>query len=94
VLAWGNLNTHKSVQMHELTTSRAWLTVFHVTAYAPEFNRVEGVWSTMKAGLVNLAKRDINQLHALIKTRLRRMQYRPTLIPGLLAKAGLDLQPP
>jgi putative transposase len=29
-----------------------------------------------------------------VKTRLKRMQYRPSLINGLIAKTGLDLQPP
>jgi hypothetical protein len=29
-------------------------------------------------------------LTALIKTRLRRMQYRPGLLTGFLAKTGLD----
>ena len=38
----------------------------------------------------NLARRDISQLTALIKTRLRRMQYRPGLLDGFLAKTGLD----
>jgi hypothetical protein len=33
----------------------------------------------------------INQLTALVKTRLRRMQYRPGLLEGFLAKPGLDL---
>ena len=94
VLVWDNLNTHKSARMRELVASRSWLTVFQLPAYAPELNPVEGVWSAMKAGLVNLAKRDIDQLQALIKTRLRRMQYRPSLMTGLLAKTGLDLRPP
>ena len=31
---------------------------------------------------------------ALVKTRLKRMQYRPRLIESLIAKTGLDLQPP
>jgi hypothetical protein len=30
-------------------------------------------------------------LAALVKTRLKRMQYRPGLIDGFLAKTGLDL---
>jgi putative transposase len=48
----------------------------------------------MKSGLVNLAKRSIEALTALVKTRLRRMQYRPAILAGLLAKTGLNLQPP
>jgi len=41
----------------------------------------------------NLAKRDIGQLTALVKTRLRRMQYRPRLIEGFLAGTRLDFTP-
>jgi putative transposase len=37
---------------------------------------------------------NIGQLTALIKTRLRRMQYRPGLLDGFLAKTGLDLSNP
>ncbi len=33
------------------------------------------------------------QLTALIKTRLKRMQYRPGLLAGFLASTGLDLAP-
>ena len=49
----------------------------------------EPVWSNLKRSLANLVKRDINQLTALVKTRLRRMQYRPGLLDGFLAKTGL-----
>jgi hypothetical protein len=47
----------------------------------------------MKRSLANLAKQGIDQLAALIKTRLKRMHYRPGLIDGFLAKIGLDLTP-
>jgi putative transposase len=62
--------------------------------YAPELNPVEGVWSAMKSGLVNLAKRTIEGVKALAKTRLRRLQYRPATLVGFLTKTGLDLKPP
>jgi hypothetical protein len=45
----------------------------------------------MKRSLANLTKQDLDQLFVLIKTRLKRMQYRPALIDGFLAKTGLDL---
>ncbi|MEU6657971.1 hypothetical protein [Streptomyces sp. NPDC046821] len=61
---------------------------------APEFNPVEGIWSHLKRSLANLTKHSLDQLTALVKTRLKRMQYRPGLIDGLIAKAGLDFQPP
>lgn len=33
---------------------------------------------------------DIDQLTALVKTRLKPMQYRPGLIDGFIARTGLD----
>jgi putative transposase len=39
----------------------------------------------------NLTKHGIDQLTTLVKTPLKRMQYRPGLIDGFLAKTGLDL---
>jgi hypothetical protein len=47
-----------------------------------------------KRSLANLTKQGIDQLAALVKTQLKRMQYRPGLIDGFLAKAGLDLTLP
>ena len=62
-------------------------------AYAHELNPVEPVWSHLKRSLANLAKRNIAQLTALVKTRLKRMQYRPGLVEGFLAGTRLDLTP-
>ena len=93
VLVWDNLNTHVSRAMGELIAARDWLTVFQLPAYASELNPVESVWSHLKRSLANLAKRDIAQLTALAKTRLRRMQYQPGLVEGFLAGTRLDLTP-
>jgi transposase len=93
VLVWDGLNTHTSRAMRELIAARDWLTVFQLPPYASELNPVEPVWSNLKRSLANLTKHNINQLTALIKTRLRRMQYRPGLLDGFLAKTGLDLTP-
>jgi transposase len=93
VLIWDNLNTHTSRAMAELIAARDWLTVFRLPSYASELNPVEPVWSNLKRSLANLTKHDISQLTVLIKTRLRRMQYRPGLLEGFLAKTGLDLTP-
>ncbi|WP_239101057.1 IS630 family transposase [Microbispora amethystogenes] len=94
VVVWDNLNTHTSAEMRRLVAARPWLTVFYLPAYAPELNPVEGVWAHMKKSLANLAMRTVDQLVALVKNRLKRMQYRPTLVTGFLAKTGLDFQPP
>jgi hypothetical protein len=53
----------------------------------------EAVWSHLKRSLANVVKQDIDQLTALVKTRLRRMEYRPGLFDRFLAKTGLDLTP-
>ena len=53
----------------------------------------EPVWSHLKRSLANLAKRNLLQLTTLVKTRLRKMQYRPALLEGFLASTGLDLTP-
>jgi hypothetical protein len=47
----------------------------------------------MKNGLGNRAARDVDQLAAIIKNRLKRIQYRPALINGFLAQTGLTLEP-
>jgi transposase len=93
VVVRDNLNTHVSAAMAELVAARDWLTVFQLPPYAHELNPVELVWSNLKRSLANLVKRNLAQLTALIKTRLRRMQYRPGLLEGFLASAGLDLTP-
>ena len=93
VLVWDNLNTHRSGAMTELIAARDWLTVFRLPPYASELNPVEPVWSNLKRSLANLTKHDIDELTALVKTRLRRMQYRPGLLEGFLARPGPDLAP-
>ena len=47
----------------------------------------------MKNGLGNLAAADVDELTAIIKNRLKSIQYRPALIDGFLAQTGLTLEP-
>jgi len=93
VVVWDNLNAHVSAAMGKLIAARNWLTACRLPAYAHELNPVERVWSVLKRSLANLVKRDLGQLTALARTRLRRMQYRPGLLEGFLAGTGLDLTP-
>ena len=93
VLVWDNLNTHTSAAMAGLIAARPWLTVYRLPPYAHELNPVEPVWSHLKRSLANLTKHTIGELTALVKTRLKRMQYRPALLVGFLASTGLDLGP-
>ena len=93
MVIWDNLNTHISAAMTELITARGWLTVFQLPPYAHELNPVELVWSHLKRSLANLAKRNLAQLTALVKTRLKRMQYRPGLLEGFLAGTSSTSRP-
>jgi len=93
VVVWDNLNSHVSAAMTALIEARDWLTVYQLPPYAHELNPVELVWSHLKRSLANLAKRNLAQLTDLVKTRLRRMQYRPGLLDGFLASTRLDPTP-
>ena len=53
----------------------------------------EGAWANMKNSLGNLAARDVDQLAAIMKNRLNRIQYRPGLIDGFLAQIGFSIEP-
>jgi len=93
ILIWDNLNTHISAVMRTFISSHpGWLTEIRLPAYAPDLNPVEGAWANMKNGLGNLAARDVDQLAAIMKSRLKRIQYRPALIDGFLAQTGLTLE--
>ncbi len=83
MIVWDNLNIHVSRAMADLVAARDWLTIFRLPPYAHELNPVEPVWSHLKRSS-QPGKRDISQLTALVKTRLRRMRYRP----GLLAASS------
>ena len=54
-----------------------WLTEVRLPACVPDLNPVEGVWANVKNGRGNLAARDVDQLAAIIKNRIKRIQYRP-----------------
>ena len=67
--------------------------MFRLPPYGHELNPVEPVWAHLKRSLANLTKHNLAELTALVKTRLKRMQYRPALLAGFLASIGLDLGP-
>jgi transposase len=79
--------------MAELIAARPWLTVYRLPPYAHELNPVESVWSHLKRSLANLIKHTIAALTALVKTRLKRMQYRAGLLAGFLSSTGLEFTP-
>jgi hypothetical protein len=94
ILVWDNLNTHISAAMRAFTGAHPdWLTEALLPAYAPDLNAVEGAWANMKNGVGNLAAADVDQLTAIMKNRLKSVQYRPAVIDGFLAETGLTLEP-
>jgi hypothetical protein len=94
ILIWDNLNTHISAAMGAFISGHpGWLTEVRLPSCAPELNPAEGVWANMKNGLGNLAARNVDQLAAVVRNRLKRIQYRPQLIDGFLAQTGLILEP-
>ncbi len=97
ILVWDNVNTHLSTVMRQfIDAHHDWLTVVQLPAYAPDLNPVEGVWAHVKNDLGNLAAQGLDHLAAIVRNRLKRIQYRPDLIPGFLAQTGLSLptEPP
>ncbi|GAB3810815.1 transposase [Micromonospora zhanjiangensis] len=93
VLIWDNLNTHISAAMRTMIDARDWLTVIRLPAYAPDLNPTEAVWSHLKRSIGNLAVTGVDHLLAIIKNRLKSIQYRTDLLDGFLAHTGLTLEP-
>jgi hypothetical protein len=67
--------------------------VIQLPAYAPDLNPTEGVWSHIKRSLGNLAVTGVEHLAAVVKNRLKRVQYRPDLLDSFLSHTGLTLDP-
>jgi hypothetical protein len=94
VLIWDNLNVHLKAELRAFTGAQAWLRVFRLPAYAPDFNPVEGIWPVLKRGvLANLAAASFAHLVQVIRHGLKKIQYQPGLIEGCLAGTGLTLEP-
>jgi putative transposase len=67
--------------------------VFRFPPCGHELHPVEPVWAHLKRSLANLTKHTIAEPTALVKTRLRRMQYRPGPLAGFIASTGLEFGP-
>ncbi|WP_433220444.1 hypothetical protein [Microtetraspora malaysiensis] len=50
--------------------------MFYLLAYAPELNPVKTMWPHLKRGLGNLDPCTLDDLVAVIRSRLKQMQYR------------------
>jgi hypothetical protein len=93
ILVWDRLNTHRSKTMTAMIDARDWLTVVLLPPYAPDLNPAEGVWSHLKRSLANLAAITVDRLESLIRTRLKRLQYRAAVLDGFVTETGLTLNP-
>jgi hypothetical protein len=51
------------------------------------------VWANLKNGLGNLGAHGVDHLAQIVRSRLKRAQYRPDLIDGFLAQTRLSLGP-
>jgi len=93
ILVWDNLNHHVSAVMRAFVDAHHWLTVVQLPGYVPELNPTEGVWSHLKRGIANLAPCTIAQLAAIVRSRLKSIQYRPALLDAFLTETGLAPAP-
>lgn len=60
--------------------------------YAPELDPVEYLWGNLKQhGLANFCPRDLSELGAEARRKLRRMRARPTLVRAFWKQADLSL---
>ncbi|MET7472020.1 transposase [Micromonospora sp. NPDC005599] len=92
VCVWDNLNTHVSAAMRQMIDARDWLHVIRLPAYAPDLNPTEG-GSHLKRSIGNIAVTGVDHLLAIIRNRLKSIQYRPDLLDGFLAHTGLTFEP-
>ncbi len=93
ILIWDNLHQHLSAPIQQFVAAHDWLTVVQLPSYAPELNPTEGLWSHVKRSIANLAACTIDQLAAIVRSRLKSIQYRPALLDGFIAETGLVIQP-
>ncbi|WP_433380102.1 IS630 family transposase [Streptosporangium sp. CA-115845] len=94
-LVWDSLPEHVSARMRAwIANQKDWLPVYRFPPYAPDLNPAEGIWAALRTKLFNFTVDDIDQLTALIKNRLKPMQYQPELLAGFIAETGLVLSDP
>ncbi|MFD5660003.1 transposase [Streptomyces hirsutus] len=68
--------------------------MFLLPAHAPDLNPVEGVWVHVRRSLADLAVVALDRLEALVRNRLKHLQYRPDALDGFIAGTGLTLHGP
>ena len=75
-----------------LNTQRSWLVVERLSAYAPELNPVEGLWSSLKAvELANLTSPTLAEVIAQAHKGVERVRRTPHLAYSFLRRTGLSV---
>ena len=93
IWCWDNLNIHLAPELAEFAAeNKAWLRIYRLPAYAPELNPAEGIWSLLKRAIANFAAPNLGYMVRIVKRKLKKIQYRPHLIDGCLAKTGLTIE--
>lgn len=91
LLVWDGLNAHRTATVRERVAEYGWRAE-RLPAYAPELNPVEGLWSWTKGvALANRGREDLALLMDAVRRATRRLRRLPSVLGGLLAKAGLSL---
>jgi transposase len=92
-LVWDGLPSHRSTAMRDsIRTQRSWQVVERLPAYAPEFNPVEGLWSSLKAvELANLAVPTLAEVIEQAHQGVERVRRTPHLAYSFLRRAGLSV---
>ncbi|CNG17814.1 Uncharacterised protein [Mycobacterium tuberculosis] len=63
--------------------------MFYLSAYAPELNPAESVWTLLKRSMDNFLATDLDHLTGMIKHPLEVIQHDPDVIDGCLTPTGL-----
>ena len=91
LLVWDGLNAHRTQAVRDRIAECGW-DAERLPAYAPELNPVEGLWAWTKSGaLANRGRDDLTVLIDAVRRATRRVRRLPSVLGGLLAKAGLSL---
>lgn len=91
MLVWYNLNTHLTAGLRAWIARGHWLAVYQLPPYAPDLNPVEGLWSVIRRGpIANRIITDPEHLLRIVRTSLRRIQWRGALINGSLTATALS----
>ena len=91
LIVWDRLSAHRGRLVREfIELSEGHIVTEYLTAYAPELNPVEYIWSYWKQHeLPNVCPKDDGQLSRRARRALRRMQRKPRLATAFWKQSSL-----